>query len=617
VKRGILIALMCGGVASGEELTSARDQKVEELAHTVEIRVADGVATYKVQRTIRGGKPKPDEVAINASLPSGGAVTGLRVRAHGKWRDAALVKTPPDAENPGERPGPAMVRWLSSSSADVRVSPVLSDEPTVVEYTITAPASYDHGSWQIEYPLGTPKPKITLANPGAKITEKDWFQIEVPAPAIDTVSARYGRVIASPRHAFARLDIDVARALGTVPKKAQVVFVIDASISMKPEGIERELSVAHEILKHFEGAEFAIIPYRRAAGAVIGFQAEERFAEVVDAARAAGAFEPGNGSALDAGIAAAARALAGRKGPRRVFLFTDELVRPRFDEKAAARALPEGAIAHVVVAAPASGSSASVQRDDGAPLAPVAAGGKGMFVRVFAGPKLDVETEQLARPMHIDDFRIGGVTLDITDSLDEGMGFRLSGPVDQAPASITLDGMIWGEPFHRKLPASDAFSAASAAFVFSQGMFNELTPEEELTVAMAGHAVTPVTSYLIAEGGARPTPAFVGFGEDPGVGGYGVRGIGGTGTGRHETPMPPELQSLADPLGAACIAETAPPAGWKAVITVDTTRDEIVDVAADKGSKTATCIIEKLWALRLPARFAPHERAQYDLRFAP
>jgi hypothetical protein len=593
----VMFALAAAGRA--DELASARNQTITALSHTVEIRVNDGVATYRVQRAFQGGGPALDEAQLDVYLPSGGAITGFRVRAGGRWRDGALVKEPEPAETMGDRPGPALALWINSGESNLHF-PVASGETTVVEYTITAPTRYEKGAWLLSYTEpGEPAPVITVVNAGAHVQAGDPFQITVPAGSIDTLTARFGRVIASPKHAFARLEVDVAKELRPLPKQAQVVFVVDASYSVKDKGVDHQLAIARAILQHIPDASFAIVPYRRFAGAVIGFQPAARFDEVVAAARASGSFELGNGSALEAGVAAAAQALAKRPGPHRMILFTDELLRPAFEAKLAIHALPGDAIAHVVV--PKGEGRASVYRDDGSPLAPVAAATKGMMVDVTVGEGLDDQTLRLVRPTEIHGFRISGAKIETGEWVDEGEGLRFALAVDQAPTSVALDGLVWGAPFHRVVPATAGFSAASAAFVFGENQFVNLDEAEQMTVAQAGRAVSPVTSYVIAEGKRKPSPQLVNRSDEPGVGGKGVRGIGAGVGHRNESPLPPDLQPIADPLGAACIAEQHPPAGWAVTIDVDTTLDEVVDVRAQgaaAASPTAKCIVEKLWAVR-------------------
>jgi DNA-binding GntR family transcriptional regulator len=67
-------------------------------------------------------------------------------------------------------------------------------------------------------------------------------------------------------------------------------------------------------------------------------------------------------------------------------------------------------------------------------------------------------------------------------------------------------------------------------------------------------------------------------------------------------PRTPDLGALIDT--KACVAQHKPAAGWKVQLTVETTRDEIVDVAVTGGAgPLATCLLETTWTVRLDSRF--------------
>ncbi|MDX2092275.1 MAG: hypothetical protein SFX73_30705 [Kofleriaceae bacterium] len=57
--------------------------------------------------------------------------------------------------------------------------------------------------------------------------------------------------------------------------------------------------------------------------------------------------------------------------------------------------------------------------------------------------------------------------------------------------------MIWSDPFTREVRVSNPFSIQTAAFVFGA--------DEQMKLARMGRVVWPVTSYLAAEPGVRPS----------------------------------------------------------------------------------------------------------------
>ena len=75
------LPLLAPLAARADELRTAREQPLAEVAHTVEIRIADGVATYKVRRQFANRGTVADEAGLAIDLPSGAAATGLRIRA--------------------------------------------------------------------------------------------------------------------------------------------------------------------------------------------------------------------------------------------------------------------------------------------------------------------------------------------------------------------------------------------------------------------------------------------------------------------------------------------------------------------------------------------------------
>lgn len=454
--------------------------------------------------------------------------------------------------------------------------------------------------------------------------------IELAPPPIREVSARLGRVVASPAHAFGRLEVDAAPELGALPKKAQVVFVVDASHSMGEDGIEAQLAVARAYLAHVPDAEAEVVLYRRKGERVFGgFVGAAAFDERVKRARAAGKLAPGNGSALDEGARIAAAALAGRKGPLRVVMLTDSLLRPSWDNApalAALRGVPAGTIVHVVdTDARGGGGEPTLARDDQHAIAPLALAHHGILATLAgaedAGKALVPLVLGLVRPVQIDHFEVKGFDLDkgeyeahrLPDVLHEGDGVRLVVAAAGAPETVELRGMIWGDRFRRVVKADAAFSRAAAAWVFSEDDHDALSEAEMMKVAMMGKAVSPVTSYLAIEPGVRPsTIGLDRHGIGSGRGSASPRVMMGAASKLRKVPDPRTLLTAAV---ARCVAAHKPPAGWRVRIQLDTTYDEVVDVTAPGPAQPITpCLVEAVWALRLtPDYDRAREAFAFDL----
>lgn len=487
-------------------------------------------------------------------------------------------------------------------------------------------AALDAGSlesWTLQLGTGTAV-KVASADtpvfiPDAPENASDGgtAMIELAPPEIDGIATRLGRVVASPAHAFGRLEIDAAPELRPLPRKAQVVFVIDASHSMAEAGVEAQLAIARAYLGHVGDAEVEVVLYRRAATRLFGgFIGAATFDARIKAARTAGKLAPGNGSALDEGAGTAAAALVGRKGPLRIVLVSDDLLRPRWDNAlalAALKAAPAGTVVHLIDTDGRShGGDPTLVRDDEHALAPIALAHHGILATLTsperAGKDLPRLVLGLVRPVQIDHFAVKGFDLErgkydevLSDVLHEGAGVRLVVDAKNAPVKVEVVGMIWGDKFRRVVSADAAFSKAAAAWVFSEDDHDALSPAEMMTVAMMGKVVSPVTSYLATEPGVRPSTIglernSMGLGAGRGGMAPSVR-LGSVGTKR----IPPDPMKLVAAEARKCVDKHKPAAGWKARLTLESTYDEVVDVVIADGATlpVTSCLVEAVWAVRL------------------
>jgi subtilisin-like proprotein convertase family protein len=453
--------------------------------------------------------------------------------------------------------------------------------------------------------------------------------IVIAPPAIDTLVGRLGKVVASTAHAFSRLELDAAPQLAALPKKAQLVFVLDLSHSQGAAAIDAQLAIAEAYVSHLPDAQVELVGYRRAAKRVFdAFVPAADLPARIAAARKAGAFAPGNGSALDDGARIAVGALAKRKGALRIVLLTDELLRHAFTNKLALDQLeraPSGTIVHVVVPGLADSGEQTLRRDDAAPLAALAAAHHGILGRVDGLP---AKTQKaladavlgLVRPIRIDRFAVTGLDTYMNgepdDTLDEGDSVRAMIKLDgkaagKAPDKVVLTGKIWGDGFRKVIAVDAGFSRATAAFVFSEDEHHDLSRAEMLKVAFMGKAVSPVTSYLATEPGVRPSTIGI---PGRGMTGSGMGGGAGYGLLGSAPRIKPDLLALLAPAVKACVAKHKPAAGWTVSATAESTKDEIVDVSTTSTTPIATCLIEAVWAVRLDSRFDQNWE-QHDLTF--
>ncbi|MFN0253659.1 MAG: proprotein convertase P-domain-containing protein [Kofleriaceae bacterium] len=787
-----------------DTLLATRRMPMFEAAHTVDIAVKDGVATYTVRRMFSNPGKTADQVELRLDLPYGAAATGLRIRANDTWYDGVLMERDKAAALYQEMTGfgsaaakdPALLAWLWADKLSLQVFPVLPGTVSTVEYTLTVPTRYENGRYFVSYPRSTSGTQdgdaLPLATPvvtvrpawgnartpivvdgrrvarntpvvllppvreawadavgaqddasyvaskldveataptnktyakasvafhiahtyksdlavdlvtpsGERVSLHDksgggdndlsgtfaavlppdtkaagtwrlvvsdhaaldtgsldrWSltfgegktaitvsakdtpvfvpdapesasdagvaTISIAPPAIATWQARLGRAVASSKRAFSRLEIDVAPQLVPLPKKAQVVFVVDASHSASEDGLRAQLDVIAAYMAHVPDADVEIVAYRRHASRVFGrFVAARDFRDAFAVAKARGAFAPGNGSALEEGARAAAAALVDRRGPRRMVIMTDEMTRTALTPviaQAALAKLPADAIVHVVVPKPDGSDRPALHRRDDAPFAPLATRHHGIYVDVEGLPAATLKSLipvalELVRPTRIENVAVPGFVLD-TNTLHEGDGLRLMHDVPDAPRTLTITGYLWSDPIKKTLTANPTFSIQTAGFVFGGDMHHSLTEAEQYTLAMYGKAVSPVTSYVAWEPGARPS--VIGLGEGWGTigsGRYGTlgHGSGGGGYGR----ITPDFTRLIDV--QSCVKAVQPKGAWSVTLDIETTVHEIVDVVtATTKDAMATCLVENTWSLALDRAQFPFAREQFRVELS-
>lgn len=456
--------------------------------------------------------------------------------------------------------------------------------------------------------------------------------IQVDPPPIRTVAARLGRVEAAADKQFFRLEIDTAPQLRPMPKRPNVVFVIDASKSL-PD-LTSQLAIVRSFLRNATDAKAEVVLYRRHATRLFGdFIAAADVPARLEKAEADGKLTLGNGSALDEGLRVAREALSKHRGTRMLVMASDNLLRPSWKNEHALAILNKTPLraAHVVLPSIHDGfvGDARDRRDDKHALAPLATKNGGILLHIDRpadeDKELDDVTLGLVRPTRIDDFRVHGVNLPsaVPKVMHEGQGLREMALLSTAPSKVRLTGKIWSQPFSRVVQGPLSFSEATAAFVFSHDMHDDLSEEEMVRVAFAGKVVSPVTSYLALEPGVRPSEeGLVGVGEGGGGRGEGI-GLGSVGTIGHGGGSTCPSYDIADDVDAAvqvCVAKHAPAKGTKISLKVDTTFDEVVDVVTATGTTPrglTSCLVDAVWTAELSScRFtARRERVSVDWTF--
>jgi hypothetical protein len=435
-------------------------------------------------------------------------------------------------------------------------------------------------------------------------------------------AVRLGRVDLLPENQFARFEVDVARRLSELPRPLSVSFVLDVSHTMGTEGIEAQLKLIEAYLAHVPWAEFSLTAFGRYGRDLTdGFVPARQLGALRSRLRRSQRLAPRNGSFLDRGLGRAVPGLARRKGTRALVMMTDNRLRPVWSNKAALAQLgnlPASSIVHV--AEVATGGTFELRRDDKHRLFPLAKLRGGVAVRVdgiLAAKLADLTSDvlYLVRPNRLDNVRIKGLKVanglllgsdddddGSTSVLAEGAGRRWMGPIADAPTAITLTGQLWSRPVRYNGGSNDEpFNQATAGFVFSHDLHDDLSEAEQFVLALYARVVSPVTSYLAIEPGVRPST----IGLDRGGAGWGSIGTGRYGLIGHGGGSGPQMDWA--PIVAR--AERACQIHGKGRIdaTLVLQSHEIADVEVAPRNKNAaleSCVIEALWKENIPRSFS-------------
>jgi hypothetical protein len=642
IAAGVLPLLACSA-ADLEQLQTETDP-VTELSHTVTARMYRGAVILTVTRQLHNDTVSYQQLTHTLVIPDAAVVTSFKAGSEAALLDADEASTRwSELISPGEAEPTtsAMLQWTYTGDPELEVFGFAPGATLAIEYTLQLPPVYDSGRWVIDYPLdGSPgwpsiPPVFDVSRiAGAGVEELEGaFRVTAPRGTIDRTDTKWALYRLDEGRTMWRLELDAAQILEPAPARPNVVFVIDASHTEGPEGIEAQLQVLAPYLANVPDAQVEIVLYRRFAERLFG-----RFVPATDVARLLAAtpkerLAPGNGSNLELGAKLAVEALSTAPGLGRVVLLTDGELREGFSNELASGELakaPRETVVHVVLRNGNNGHLLEESRDDDHPLAPIAAATGGVFFRLDGipeDPKQAAETMLgLVRPIRIDGFQIeaSGLEsdrLDVPDTLIEGATLRYAAIAPHPPAQVTLTGKIWGREYRKVVPVDPDLTLWMPGLAIGLNEIeSQLTDDEVRAAAWSIGAVSRVTTYLSAKPQAGPSLLGQWTG---GTGGYGISGCDCRGVSTHSTGCsgygvagpPPDYEGLIRELLAPGVAACVRAHGADEKIgsvTLEATWDEIVDVKIGGMSPALdACVTEVVWAARLPPIF--NSRRSYEV----
>ncbi len=645
----LAVVLVCG--CSSEDFGRLQEAAapVRETSHLVTGRFERRAVVLTVTRTFENPGPAFQQVTQTLALPDGAVATSLRVAGHREellGADEAQTRWA-DLQLPGlaEPTVSVLLERRFDGNLKLALFGLAPRSSATVAYDLQLPPTPEAGQWTAAYPdeegdqIARAKPVFDLTRVPGSVALPGLTEtaLHFPRAPIDRVDARWGLFRLGADRTLWRFELDAAQVLEPAPVRPNVVFVVDASHSMGPDGIQAQLDLLAPYLASVPDAQVEVVLYRRTATRLFGrFIAAGDVARMV-AATPADRLAPGNGSHLEAGARLAADALDGMAGVGRVVLFTDALLRDAFTNDAAITALagaPRDTVVHVVIR-DVSSEPLSEARAFEHPLTPIAdaTGGIVAYVNGAVDP-LDPSDAQacmreLVRPVRVHQFEaealgMDGDALDVPDTLEEGASERFQAIAERPPTEVKLSGKIWGRDFVRVVPVDADLSGWLPGIALgTRALESQLTDAEVQDAALRTRAVSRMTSYLSVAPGAGPST----IGTEAGGAadhGWGLSAIGcgsrcGTGTGcRFGRGMPdPDFASMLKALLADGIAACARTHGAPArvgAVTIEATHDEVVDVTvAAETADLAACLGEAAWAIRLTDAFVGHRRYEVAL----
>jgi hypothetical protein len=492
---------------------------------------------------------------------------------------------------------------------------------------------------------GKPLPDRFSAFAGNVCPETDFVadasatRVFLPAVIKAPLSARYGKIKVG-NDVASRVEIDTAVLLRAAPKRARVVFVLDASHSMAPAGIQRQLDLALAYVEHLPDATVEIVAYRRSAARLFGkfVAAGELDRELANLGK--GALEPGNGSELAEGLRAAAAIVRGSRGNVRVIAFTDSRVRKSFRAAAAVKLLaraPKGTIAHLINIPRIHDGPTELDRNQRHPFAAIATSTGGIVVDAHGGEAASARVAMLSlvRPTAIDEFsvEIDGVPRYIgsSDAMAAGEALRLTWVQGRGPKRVVVRGKLWSKSITQRLRVDRALSKELPKLLLGNDARRQLTLEQITKLATAAGVVSERTSLLALDPNVEPNSYDYKDGKLGELSLCGGHGCGSTtatfdrGSQLAAKRAPTRPRPVADYESIlraqlrgqvrSCAAAHAS-GHWDMYVSVETTLDEVVsvDLGSSDNEQLRSCVEEVVWQLRVDRRLAA-EHGTYELIF--
>ncbi|HKO52749.1 MAG TPA: vWA domain-containing protein [Polyangiaceae bacterium] len=639
--------------AAADSFESTRTSGLRERRSRIALRFDHDHVELVVQRSVFNSANISDQATWLIDLPEGAVATALRTQSVGpgtkRWFSGELMEAEKAAERYRELTGiggyypkdPALLSWRDQSLLALQVFPCPPHAEKVVEYTLAMPTQYREGAYHISLPaMGTESRLSDLhveavhsedrllmngspVRPGGNIALDRTDAIDlalVPAAAAALEADLVSLPFAAAR-VLTRFAVRAGPRLSRVPERAYLVVLIDASRSVGGE-FEGAAKVAIDAyLSHFADAHVELMTFNRQPTRVLG-----RFEDVPSARRALSrlALSPKNGSDLDQALFQADQLLASAPpaSPRRIVVVTDGRARASLTGERLRGALSQSnAVLHIGLLDAA--GEAKLSRKDEHPWASALRSRHGLVWTASAPAALDPDQErrtrrvfeQWARPTRIDNLGTfsdnQGVLQQLHEgglgtSLAEGNGVEGLFLDPRATRSLSVSGELWLEPVRVLATPSPASEARWAGLSFGSALLNELNESEMMPLALLGHAVSPVTSYLAIEPGVRPSTEGLdrteqGYGHGAGTAcGYGMHSVSSNGPAiDRQAYLENALAGERRRCGGSARASA---------LEIETTQAEIVRVDLSPQSNTRdplveSCLIEAAWALALPVGF--------------
>lgn len=628
---------------------------VVERAHSIEIRLDHGHATLVVTRVVENPGDRSDQSVFHIDVPDGAVATRLRTAAAGHdgqpiWFEGELMEAEAAAKKYQELTGiggyypkdPALLSWRSQRHLALQVFPVPAKSTKTVEYTLQMPMEYKEGAYVLQLPrLGTTElpahVRVAAADPNEKVvvngigvaTSSSFvasreLEIRLEPRSLAKVDGALASTAFAPDRVLVHARISAAPRLGEMPPNAAVIVLIDASVSMQNDLFSAVAAARAYVGQLPSSASVEVLTFDRAVHSPFGSAMSAR-----DALAKLSSFVPAaaNGSQVDDALAQADAKLARSSAPagaRRIVLLTDLRTREALTaERFGKQTLASGALLHL---ASVHAGPAHVARDDDSPWATLPRATGGLYWNASCEDRSSAADrkvfEEWVRPIRIDKLKLTGMPSDFypPEVLNEGDGLEHFA-IEKAPVgTIVVDGELWSRPVHWSTAASDSENRRWSALVFGSSLLPTLSEPEQMTLALAGRAVSPVTSYLAIEPGVRPSTDGLEEGEGEGGGGSGEGiGLGRIGTLGHGAGVSSSFdpQALLDGELATAARACNVDASSGTTAKLESTVAELVDVrdvaiTPVRDAKKESCVRERLWQVMLPADFRS-DHATYDV----